>query len=422
MRLIINFLSLFFHKIFKEGSLIHITIFLSLLALILVTVVFSWNRAFFNFENTIDEGLLGTIGDFIGGVLGSIWAFIGVILFYVALSEQRNDFKTNKHALEKQIEALSVQTEEFGLQRKELELSRNVFLEQSKTLKKQQFESTFFAMIQMYSDNIKSLNLLDPEGEDYFVQLTNNLESKNKVTNNPIESHSEALLAYNRLFYEKKKEISHYFRIVYRILRFIDSSQMTDDDKVMYAKILRSQFSENELLILYYNSHIVFGKKLIPLVLKYNIFKHLPHDSKIEFKDFKTENIRIGFNKLVFSQDLIEFLKDFLSVEYNYSIDESDFEISRSFKIENVGIVHLFCSDPDLCELTLSFLEIDLDSIEAYLGLDISQAFNYFNNQIHHVFILSTYIEYQNLDFEISGEINDNNIVFKISSKKSISL
>lgn len=68
----------------------------------------------------------------------------GVILLYVALDEQRKDIKINQNALIKQIE-------EFELQRVELSETREIFKEQSITLKIQRFENTFFQLINLYS-------------------------------------------------------------------------------------------------------------------------------------------------------------------------------------------------------------------------------------------------------------------------------
>lgn len=40
--------------------------------------------------------ITGQIGDYIGGVVGSLWAFAGVLLFYVALQYQRKEFRLQR--------------------------------------------------------------------------------------------------------------------------------------------------------------------------------------------------------------------------------------------------------------------------------------------------------------------------------------
>jgi hypothetical protein len=48
---------------------------------------------------------------------------------------------------------------------------------------------------------------------------------------------------------------SHYFRNLYHILRFISESKLvSEEEKKLYSKIVRSQLSEIELVALFYNS------------------------------------------------------------------------------------------------------------------------------------------------------------------------
>jgi hypothetical protein len=412
----------FFSNLFREENIIKIILLVSGFLFIIPFIIFLWKRTFFEWNSPIDAPLLGTLGDFIGGVLGSIWALAGVILFYLALKEQRKDFKTNEVALNKQIEALDVQIEEFGLQRQELALSRNVFTEQSKTLKKQQFESTFFSMIKMYSDNILALNSSIDQSEDYFIRISKELAENNQLGKDILDSHQRSLTAYNQLFYERKDEISHYFRIVYRIMRFIDSSIMNEDEKVFYTKILRSQFSEKELLILYYNSHTIFGQKFVPLILKYKLLKHLPNDSKLEFKNFKPNSIEEGFNRLIFNKDLITFIKEFSDTVLDKG-NENNFPLTRSYENEEAGtIVHILSNNPDFTDITISLLEIHEEKLKNYLGLSIEDALEYLNCHFHHFFILSTYIDYKKLGFQITKELKKNEITYKIISSKKISI
>lgn len=401
----------------KSNNWITWLILISSFALLTIFFVFLWGRSFFDFSATIDEGLLGALGDLVGGLLGSIWALIGVILFYKALSSQREDIKTNKEALTKQIESLKVQTEEFSLQRKELELTRNVFSEQAKTLKKQQFEVTFFSLIQMYSQNLAILN--DGREKDYFVDFSEKIASKNIVDDNPINNHKDALETYNEFFFQKKDEVSHYFRIVYRIMRFIDTSLMTEKDKLFYSKTMRSQFSEKELLILYYNSHTIFGKKFIPLVLKYNLFKHLPNDSKVELKKFKTEDIEIGFRRLIFIQGIRTSIIEFIEKVTNEEIPDN----TISFEILDAGIiVKIEGNDIELKQIKISILDIDKQKFEAFLGLSLEDIYEYFVHHLYQMFIFSTYTQYKDGQIGINKDRGGNYLKYEIWSKMNLKL
>lgn len=94
-----------------------------------------------NFDN------YSKFGDSIGGLVGSLWSLAGILLFYLALTEQRKDIKINQETLKSQIKSLDLQIDEYKLQRLELEETRKVLKDQSETFRIQQFESTFFNML-----------------------------------------------------------------------------------------------------------------------------------------------------------------------------------------------------------------------------------------------------------------------------------
>lgn len=90
---------------------------------IIVTYIFisklSTTVSLVNSGEQIDQQLTGVIGDFIGGIVGTIWSFAGVILFFLALR---------------------LQSKELSLQLEELKDTREVF-------KTQRFENTFFNLL-----------------------------------------------------------------------------------------------------------------------------------------------------------------------------------------------------------------------------------------------------------------------------------
>ncbi len=69
-------------------------------------------------------------------------------------------------------------------------------------------------------------------------------------------------------------------------MKIIEQEKIEELEKFNYIKLLRSQLSENEMLVLYYNSHSDFGGDFYKLILKYNLLKHLPCISKIGFHQY----------------------------------------------------------------------------------------------------------------------------------------
>ena len=145
--------------IFTEQNAIRITYIgaATLLFGLGLFVWLEWKSLTFNVE--IDSNKFAQFGDFRGCVIGSLCALAGVILFVAALKGQRKDFKNNQKVLNIQTESFQQQIEEFRLQRQELELTRQVFKEQSETLKIQQFESTFFNMLNLHHQIVNAIDL-----------------------------------------------------------------------------------------------------------------------------------------------------------------------------------------------------------------------------------------------------------------------
>lgn len=116
----------------------------------------------------IKSDTIGQFGDFIGGVVGSLWALASFVLFYVALQLQRVDVKTNQELYKAQVRELSAQLDELAA-------ARVVAKEQSKTLRNQQFDSTFFALLGQLQVSIDSFSVgngsNEIRGNKAFVEL-----------------------------------------------------------------------------------------------------------------------------------------------------------------------------------------------------------------------------------------------------------
>lgn len=89
-----------------------IAIFFAIIGLgIVIVFLGSLSRDFTIWGNSsIILDKTGQVGDFIGGVVGSIWAFSGVLLFYQSLILQRKEFQSQR-------EALNAQKNEFRINR-----------------------------------------------------------------------------------------------------------------------------------------------------------------------------------------------------------------------------------------------------------------------------------------------------------------
>lgn len=340
------------------------------------------------FSNIINEEKIGQYGDFIGGVVGSIFALSGVILYYVALKEQRKDIGINQKALNLQVEALNQQVVEFRAQKAELEETRKVYEEQTTLYREQtelyrqqvklykeqsqiasthQFDSSFYALLNVYISLIDKLNKRSLKS-DFFAELLSTIKETPFSDKIPIHlAHTEVKQRFNLIFEINNAELSRCFRTIYRILRLIETSSISDDLKNQYSKILRSQIANNELLLLYYNYHSTTGIKARSLVKRYNLLKHLNSINKIE----------IGHREFVFGkeQQVSSYIKKITGIIKSNILKFEDIEtpdnISISESIPFMGIESVFSIDiqDDNIETRISFSK-DLWDKQSYISED----------------------------------------------------
>ena len=270
-------------------------------------ILFFWNDTLFQTDSLLKSDKVGQFGDFVGGLIGSLWALAGVILFYVALNEQRSDIETNREVLKTQVKALEKQIDEFELQRQELELTREVFTEQRDTLKLQQFESTFFSMLNLHHRIVDGIDIDTKKSEGVFGLWNTSKEKEITLTGRDcfqfffeefryiydttydISDESNKINeTYTKFYLNHQTDLGHYFRNLYNILKFIHKKH--PEDKFFYINLLRAQLSSSELLLLFYNCLSQFGKvKFKPLIEEYYFLQNMPKTPLLE----KDEHLKL---------------------------------------------------------------------------------------------------------------------------------
>lgn len=179
--------------------------------------------------------------------------------------------------------------------------------------RRSQFENIFFNMTQTFEHIIEGLVIKVETGNQFeraVGDLLNNGGEGNadggqsKTTNKLEEIRGRAVFKYiytevkvdGMQLYDSIKAngidafttamdgtLDHYFRYLYRILKFIDESTLIDEEqKYEYSSMFRAQLSSYELILIYYNGLSKFGKeKLKPLLEKYCTLKNLRVDDVV---------------------------------------------------------------------------------------------------------------------------------------------
>ena len=233
-------------------------------------------------KNTETGFGLNLLGDFMAGTVASIWSLAGLFFIYVAFLGQKQQL------LNQQAEIMYSQLE-VKYTRLELAGQKQEMKEQNETLRQQKFENTFFQLLNLFSSIVNSLDLrkstskteVISTGRDcfeiFYRRLQMTLQEKNKhILGFTIQSSTsqQAIKAYSQFYDNNKSDMSHYFRTLYHIIKFVDKS--TIENKKQYTSIVRAQLSSYEQVILFYNCLHDNGKgKFKPLIEKYSIFKNL---------------------------------------------------------------------------------------------------------------------------------------------------
>lgn len=182
------------------------------------------------------------------------------------------------------IVTLWMQKYELSQQREELEITRDVMIqqqqemkEQNESLHRQGFETTFFRMLELHGEIVDSLFVAGAgrPGRESFGVITNDITREmGRFRGDPIQ-------AYHHVFPRYEEAIGHYYRTLYNILTYVDENGVSESKT--YVRLVRAQLSSNELILLTYNCLSDWGReKFKPLVEKYAILKHLRRDQVAE--------------------------------------------------------------------------------------------------------------------------------------------
>lgn len=178
-----------------------------------------------------------------------------------------------------------LQRKELGYQRDELRETRKEFKIQNETLRQQRFENTLFQLIGIHHEVIDKLSF-QPQGlgvnldivekremlaqavKDLQAQLKSALiedstDEKSKITKSVEpqtfeEAYEKLTKGYHKFYFELYKQVlSHYFRNIYHVFKFIYTSDLIKPEQLkFYSSIARAQLSSDELFLIFYNSLI----------------------------------------------------------------------------------------------------------------------------------------------------------------------
>lgn len=208
--------------------------------------------------------------------------------------------------------AIILQWKELRLQREELEATRAEIrgqteqLEaQDQTLKKQNFESSFFQLLEFQNEIVNSITAHRLPGYSGRICLSNMLSELDEKFKKRIEDGAppddETLKAvYEEFFTVYQQNIGYYFRHLYNVIKFVDQSDFFDKEKIkkrkFYINLIRAQLSSDELGLLFYNCLSDRGAKFKCLVYKYALLEDM------DFKTLLSEEHRFRYKESAYGE------------------------------------------------------------------------------------------------------------------------
>lgn len=187
--------------------------------------------------------------------------------------------------------------EELELTRQELKNSATALAEQSETLKIQRFEQTFFSLLGRYDDIVDGIKINTPKqgrvlnmpeiiekyGSEAIGYQNRNLRRKLfDVVGESANYHTrEELIDICSDFLEENKKyiLEPYSGIIQHILYFIDISDI--EDRQMYADILKTNLTEEELFFLFYRYLYRHDKTTMSRIIKYGLFENIQNKTQL---------------------------------------------------------------------------------------------------------------------------------------------
>lgn len=261
---------------------------ISLFAIFLMVAALAFYFSKFNVSLSSENGDWGTFGDFLGGTLNPIFSLMSFValLYTIALqtdemAQTREELKRAADAQKKAEEALNGQ---LNAQRKQL------------------FESTFFSLLDQHNKALEKLISQNPNR----TQGTSDL---NYIRQEMLSKGYTKIKEQREIVHNNNNICGSYFRVLYRMLKFISENCHDVKDGKFYSGIVRSFIGNDVIQILACNCYCIDDDnqywKYKLLIEKYEFLEHFsPYVNSNNF--FK--EVIYSYDKKAFGEDPLKLI------------------------------------------------------------------------------------------------------------------
>lgn len=239
---------------------------------IFLLFLFLINRNF-SCDQPIDSAIFGAYGDIISGVIGSIVGFLSAILLARTFLNQaevnENVIETNQSVIKANENTIAASQAQYY------------------QTQIQVFDNKFHSFFDAYNTAIDNYVWKEETGRMAFELIAKEFISTPFENNNDYKRRSESAVEEYKNFYSNHRIfLSVHFRMLYLLVSLIATSELEEDDKVMYAKLVRGQLSDAEMFLLRYNCKSFLGSKMKTYCNQFNLIKHCPTLTLLEFRNY----------------------------------------------------------------------------------------------------------------------------------------
>jgi hypothetical protein len=295
-------------------------LFIGITVLVLTTFIYYYN-GHISFSD-IDPVLLSSYGTFIGGLTGTVFSLVAILLVWVTYTTQKKQIDLTSELQRKQ----RFEDTFFNMLQVQQEIKHSIVFDTSKyitsdestTIEKEKitgeevfdFAKNDFERLYHYHKGLEYPKIICTITEDeLFEDLFSKEETKPKLPeyDGLIEDSSELIKfikdRYRKFFNVYHQQFGHYFRHLYYILCFIEQNEIEECKEVankqnnltkkdienkyqFYAGIVQAQMSSAELFLLFYNG--IGFEKMKAKIEKYKLVENLCKEDLVNCERHKS--------------------------------------------------------------------------------------------------------------------------------------
>lgn len=256
----------------------------ALVVLAALFVLMLYFNAFHRHKLSVDPGDWGAFGDYVGGIINPIVGIATVALIFLTLILQRKELQASLREIRGAHKSSVLQGFEQSLfswlanYHSLLAATKSKFGGEGRQALTSMYEKCFSGVVAMQKQHLdEGSGVLDEE------EAKNHLgEMRRAATHGDPNERINfsnvfgiSLWGYREVVRTHRSELDAVFRTLYRLLRWIDTSELDDTQKWHYVALVRAQLSWIELVFILYNTLTPAGEKFARLANDYALFDNL---------------------------------------------------------------------------------------------------------------------------------------------------